>query len=284
VSQPPGMMTQRNACGVQAVGRQGENILGTTGGFNWVDVMTTDQAAGKAFYESLFGWTSEDHPSRPGETYTQFSSDGKTVAGLGEIPAEQQAQGMRPAWSSYVTVDDAAATAVRAAELGGTIVMPATDDMDQGRMAILQDPTGAVFSIWQDGNHQGAQKLSGLGSLAWVELATADTAAAQAFYTGLFGWEVEHGDAGAMPYTTFSNAGDQVVGMYDMKGQLPEGTPPHWLVYFAVADADGVVAATRDAGGSVMTEPFDVPDVGRIAILGDPQGAVFGILQRATEG
>jgi predicted enzyme related to lactoylglutathione lyase len=258
--------------------------VGTTGEFNWIDIMTTDQAAGKAFYQSLFRWASQDYPSAPGETYTQFRSDGKFVAGLGEIRADRQAQGMRPAWSCYVTVDDAAATAARAAELGGTILTPAMDVMDHGRMAILQDPTGGVLSIWQDGSHKGAELRSEPVSLAWVELATADTAAAQAFYTGLFGWDAEHSDTGGMPYTTFSNAGRQVAGMYDMKGQLPDGTPPHWLVYFAVADADGVAAATRDAGGAVMTEPFDIPGVGRIAILADPQGAMFGIVQGATEG
>ena len=261
--------------------QMGDEHMGVAGAFSWVDLMTTDHAGAKAFYTGLFGWEARDEPAGETGVYTMFLSGGLPVAGSGEYGSEQRAQGLPTVWTSYVTVESADAAVGRAVELGGTILMPAMDVMAAGRMAMIAGPAGEVFGIWQDGNHAGAGKFNEPVSLTWNELATTDTAVAEAFYTGLFGWTTDVSTTGVGPYTVFNNGDRPNGGMYAMTGVVPEGVPPHWLPYFTVADADAAVARTGELGGAVVSGAMDVPDVGRMAILADPQGGTFCVLQAA---
>jgi predicted enzyme related to lactoylglutathione lyase len=152
------------------------------------------------------------------------------------------------------------------------------DVMDVGRMAIFADPTGGVFGVWQAGNHKGAGIVNEPGSLSWNELATRQPEAAAAFYPAVFGWEPqEHDMGGGMVYTEWLLGGKSIGGMTPMDDSIPAGTPTHWRVYFAVADADATAAKTADMGGTVHLQPMDIPQ-GRIATLSDPQGAFFNII------
>lgn len=242
---------------------------------SWIDIGTDTEAA-KPFYEALLGWTSQDAgPVEETGGYGFFLKNGKLVAGYGP----QQNPGP-PAWTTYVSVDDADQTAKKAEAAGGTVVMPPMDVMTAGRMAVLQDPQGAFISLWQPGAHHGAQLVNEPGSFCWNELNARDTEAAKVFYTATFGWdEVTHAE-GPMPYTEFKLGGESVCGMMPMPPMIPAQVPSHWLVYFAVDDTDTAVARVGELGGAVRMPPMDVP-VGRFSVLSDPQGATFAVIKLA---
>lgn len=249
------------------------------GDFCWVELGTSDPAAAKTFYAALFGWKPEDVPPGGGGAYTLLKKDGKDVAGLYGLTAEQRKVGVPSHWLPYVSVASADATAKKAAALGGKVFKQPFDVMDVGRMAILQDPAGATFALWQAKGHIGAGKINEPGSFCWNELATTDTKAARTFYTTLFGWsanEMQMAQGGA--YTIFKTGETQVAGMTQMTGDW-KGIPPHWMVYFAVADCDGSAETARGLGAEILVPPTDIPTVGRFAVLQDPQRAVFSIIR-----
>jgi predicted enzyme related to lactoylglutathione lyase len=121
--------------------------------------------------------------------------------------------------------------------------------------------------------------MSQQGKVWWNELATRDVKGSRAFYGNVFGWQFEETDMGKHgTYTVASHGEGPACGVFPMQGEQFDGVPQHWLVYFAVADADDACATIRVNGGSVIAEPFDIPSVGRIAVAADPSGGVFGIM------
>jgi uncharacterized protein len=248
----------------------------TPGTPSWVDLGTPDIDAAVEFYGGLFGWDVPE-PENAEQTggYSQAMKDGKPVAGM--MPLMQE--GQPPAWSSYVSVEDADATAAKVAEAGGNVIAEPMDVMDLGRMAVFADSTGAVFGIWQPGTFIGAGLVNEPGALSWNELNSRDPEAAKAFYGAVFGWSFEDNDMGEMgTYTTLKLGDDMVGGMLDMGARgVPEQVPAHWQVYFAVEDTDAAVEQVKQGGGSVMVEPMVVP-AGRFAILTDPHGASFAVI------
>jgi uncharacterized protein len=250
------------------------------GTFCWPELATTDQKAGVGFYRALFGWDVNDQPMGPGETYSMFEMRGRAVAAACALRPEERQHGVPPHWNAYVTVADADDAARRAQELGGKVLAPAFDVMDAGRMAVLQDPTGAVFQVWQPKRHTGARILREPGALCWTELATRDTAAAKRFYTSLFGWKEKTSTDAGMAYTEFSVDNTPGAGMMEMNAQMA-GVPPHWLPYFQVADCDAGAKKAKELGGAFLVPPTDIPNVGRFSVIRDPQGAVFAIFKPA---
>ncbi len=250
----------------------GERTSHPPGTFSWVDLGTTDADGAKAFYGALLGWEFEDMPVPGAPPYSMAAIGGLTVAAL---YAKQDDQ-VPPLWLSYVTVADADGVAASAAGLGATIVSEPLDVMDAGRMAVLQDPTGAVFAIWQPQRSIGAQLVNDVGSLTMNQLNTSDPQAAQAFYGALFGWTFEQVASGDQDYWSIAN-GDRLNG-----GMMPTpqgwDIPSHWLAYFTVADIDASVAEIRDLGGGVTVGPLPIP-AGRFAVATDPQGAGFAIFE-----
>ena len=252
------------------------------GTFCWIDLATTDPAGARAFYGELFGWEAEDMPAGEAGTYTMLRLDGDDIGGLYEMDAGQREQGVPPYWFSYVSVDDADAIASRARELGGTVYGEAFDVLDSGRMAVIQDPTGATLGAWQPRAHIGASRVNDPGCFTWNELQTRDPETAADFYAGLFGWETEPVEQdGNLVYVTIENAGAKNGGMMPMTEQHGD-TPPHWLVYFTVPSCDDAVARVRELGGGVLTGPFDL-GAGRIAVVSDPQGAAFALFEGETD-
>ena len=252
------------------------------GTFCWVDLATTDPEGAKAFYGELFGWEAEDMPAGEGATYTMLRLDGDYVCALYEMDAEQREQGIPPYWFSYVSVDDADATASRARELGGTVYGEAFEVLDAGRMAVVGDPTGATFAAWQPRAHIGARRVNDPGCLTLNELHTRDPEAAITFYAGLFGWETEVIEVNGEPvYGSINNAGALNGGLMPMTEQNGDA-PSYWLPYFTVTSTEGAVAKIRDLGGKLMAGPLDVP-AGRIAAVSDPQGAAFALFEGETD-
>lgn len=249
------------------------------GTFSWVDLATSDPEDAKRFYGDLFGWEPEDMPVPGGAPYTMLRLDGDDVAALYAQPAERREQGIPPSWLSYVTTDDADATAARASELGGTVHAEPFEVMEAGRMAVIADPTGAILLAWQPRGMIGAARVNDPGCLTWNELATGDVGAATRFYSGLFGWEIEAMDTGGGPeYSVIRLDGRSNGGIRALDEQQGGMVPSHWLPYFTVASCDGATARVSELGGRTLAAPMDVPQ-GRIAAVGDRQGAAFAVFE-----
>lgn len=242
--------------------------------FNWVDLSTPDTEGAKAFYSALLGWKCDDVADDTGHViYTMLRIDGKNVAGLGAMSPEMQ--GMPAFWTSYVKHSDADAIAARITEAGGTVMMPPMDVMEEGRMLIAQDPTGAMFGVWQPRQHIGAQLVNMPNALIWNELQTRDAVAAEAFYVHVFGWTTARDSSG---YVLFAQDGRTQAGMMQMDDSWGP-VPPNWSVYFMVENVEDKVAQARELGGNVLVPPTQAGDMGRFAVLQDPQGGVFTVMQ-----
>lgn len=251
----------------------GERTQYTPGTFCWADLATTDQDGAKAFYGQLFGWEAEDMPVGDGAVYSMMRRDGKNVAAIATQPQQQRDAGAPPAWQSYVSVESADATASRASELGATVHAGPFDVLEAGRMAVIQDPQGAFFLLWQPRNHFGAALVNAPGALAWNELGSPDHDASAAFYRDLFGWETSEFETSPDPYLIVSNGGH---GNGGIRPAIPPGTPPYWLVYFGIDAIDDGLAKVEQLGGTKLAGPVDI-QIARIGIVQDPQGAVFAL-------
>src|SRR5918996_2200046 len=161
------------------------------GTFCWIDLGTTDREGAKAFYQGLFGWDAVDSPMGEGETYSIMMVEGESVAAIYDQPRQQREAGVPPFWFSYVAVASADDAAAAAKEAGGSVHAEPFDVMEAGRMAVIADPTGAMFGVWQAGENIGAGRVNEPGALTWNELASNDVEAASNFYAELFGWSIE---------------------------------------------------------------------------------------------
>ena len=250
---------------------------------SWADLMTTDQKGAMEFYGALLGWEFRiGGPDTGG--YATATLGGRAAAGIGGMPPG--AEDGRPAWTTYFAVDDADKMVERITSAGGTVVAPPMTVIDgevtHGRMAIVAAPSGAVFGLWQAGQHRGAGVVGEPGSLCWTEEYSRDAAAARAFYSTVFGWEFEQiGDGVDFDYTTAYLNGAQVAGVMQMNEKdFPPEVPSHWSVYIAVADADAALARVTELGGTVQSgdAPMDTP-YGRIVVIADPQGGSLRVTQ-----
>lgn len=248
------------------------------GTFCWIELGTSDSAGAKKFYTELFGWTFDDKEVAPGFVYTMLFSDGKDVGALYELMPEMKAQGIPPHWLSYAAVASADESAAKAKELGATVAKEPFDVMTVGRMAVIQDPTGAVFAIWEGRDHKGAGVVNVPNSFCWNELMTTDTAKDGDFYAGLFGWAKDTQNFGPLEYTMFSNGDRPAGGMLKITPDMGP-IPPNWLVYFSVDDCDAKTQKANDLGAKTMKPPDDIPGIGRFSILVDPQGAAFALIK-----
>ena len=188
---------------------------------------------------------------------------------------------MPPVWNSYIAVDSADAAAARAKELGGIVHAEPFDVMEAGRMAVIQDPQGAFFMVWEAKDHIGARLVNGHGLFTWSELATTDVDAAAKFYGDLFGWSFESVDLGSMPYTMVKNSDGWNNG--GIRPVMPGGPPTSWIVYFGTDDLTATTAMASELGGSVVMEPMEIGGFGHISAVSDPQGAVFALFHGEIE-
>jgi predicted enzyme related to lactoylglutathione lyase len=252
----------------------GERTQYTPGTFCWSELTTTDLDGAKAFYAGLFGWDALDNPVPGGGVYSMQNVGGKPVAAISPQPEQQRAAGVPSMWNSYVSVENADASAEKAKELGATVHAPPFDVMDVGRMAVIQDPQGAFFMLWQPRLHIGAALVNAPGALVWNELRSPDLDGSAAFYSGLFGWTIERREGTSLgTYLGIKNTGASNGGIAELS---PPGVPPHWLAYFGVDDVDDALAKAGALGGSTLLGTMDI-EIAKIAVVADPQGAAFAI-------
>ncbi len=248
------------------------------GTFCWVELGTTDHDAAKKFYGSLFGWTFVDQAMGPGGVYTIFQLGGRDCAALYSMPEAERAVDA-PHWNLYVAVENADASAAKAIELGATVPAGVFDVQTAGRMAIVIDPAGAAFSVWQGKDSPGLRVMGDHNSYCWADLTTGDRLGAKKFYEALFGWKIFPGkDKDESTYLHIMS-GERGIGGIQPDMMRKPGVPPHWLPYFLVADVDAVTAKAKDLGGTALVPPMIVGDSLRIAVLADAQGAVFALFQ-----
>jgi predicted enzyme related to lactoylglutathione lyase len=243
------------------------DVQTAVGRFVWHDLMSTDVEGAKSFYTKLLGWTIEVW--KPGEMdYPMILNGDQMHGGIGP------AQGGAPShWMGHVLVESVDDAVARAEKAGGKVLAPPMDIPEVGRMAVIADPQGAVFSVFTPETEMTPSE----GTFAWDELMTTDVDAAKSFYGEVVGWttgEMDMGPAGT--YTLFRRAGDvDSAGLMKKSDDMP--MPAAWLTYVATDDVDATAARAGELGGSTVVEPFDIMDVGRIAIVADPAGGVFGL-------
>jgi predicted enzyme related to lactoylglutathione lyase len=252
------------------------------GRFCWFELGTTDTGSAFSFYRTIFGWTPYEVPMAVGGVYTIFKIGDQDVAAGYELTAEMRGRGVPAHWMLYVSVPNADGAAAKAASLGATVVQPPIDVGPNGRLSVLVDPTGAMFTVWQGAANPGVRLVGDPGTVVWADLSTGDQMRAMSFYGHLFGWKLVDGKnmaiAKAGDYAHIVN-GDQFIGGIQPSEHRPPNAPPHWLIYFEVADCDATLALIRALGGQVRMEPMQMAGVRRFAVAADPQGATFALVQ-----
>jgi uncharacterized protein len=244
------------------------------GQFVWYELTTPDVDAAKKFYSPITGWGTQQFD----KDYTMWTTRGVPIAGIFRLSPEQRQKGIPPNWMPYVDVNSVDDTARKATSLGGKVMHGPADIPGTGRFAVLQDPQGAVFGIY------GSSKMSNpwdgtpvVGRFSWHELMTTDYQKAFDFYRQLFGWEKtgEMDMGGGNMYFMYGIKGKMYGGIFNRPPEMA-GMTPFWMVYVHVKDVQKAVDTAKRAGGFVKQPPMEVPG-GKIAILGDPQGAGFAV-------
>jgi predicted enzyme related to lactoylglutathione lyase len=245
----------------------------------WVDLGVSDIPKAISFYSSQFGWDIEHGGAEVGG-YSIARLDGRQVAAVGPVMGPP---GTPSAWTTYFASSDADASATRIVTAGGQIVMGPMDVMDQGRLVVATDVTGAVFGVWQGRDHTGAQVANVPGAFTWSEHMSRDFEGAKAFYAAVFGYEYGDMSSDGFSYATLLINGQQVVGgIGAFPGGQDDGHQAFWGVYFGATDTDKSVAAATAHGGRVIRPASDSP-YGRMAIVADPEGAVFSLISTPAD-
>ncbi|MCA9657302.1 MAG: VOC family protein [Myxococcales bacterium] len=254
-----------------------------SGTFCWADLPTTDLDHAIAFYSELFNWRAVDAETPEGfGRYVLFLKDGKTVAATYEMEAELRDNGVPAHWESFLATKAVDEQCARAAELGATVIAPPFDMPGVARMAVLQDPEGATFTLYQAEGEIGSQLLNEPGALCWFELYSRDLEVGPKFYADLFGYELKPlKGPGGEPYVMFGIGKAVAAGAMQIRPEWGQ-MPPAWMPYFQTEDLEAAVARAESHGGAMLMAPMDLPYVGRCALLQDPQGAIFMALQRGA--
>ncbi|MFD8209468.1 VOC family protein [Streptomyces sp. NPDC059695] len=242
----------------------------------WVSLMVHGLDATQEFYNALFDWEFVPGPQQLGP-YVRALLGGKEVAGIGQLPPDRH---LRIAWTPYLAAEDADETAERIRCCGGTVAVGPLDAGEAGRLAICSDPAGAVFGVWQAEEHHGTVIAGPPGTPVWNELLTYETSAIGKFYRTVFGYEVEPVVSADHDYATLLAAGAPVASLHGVGDELPRDRGPHWMTYFEVADTDAAAGLVLELGGRVLRAPRE-GTAGRLAVVADPEGAVFTLVRSA---
>lgn len=246
------------------------------GHFCWTDLAATDLGKAEKFYSELLGWSTQRIDMGGGRFYTMLLSGEAEIGGMYQMDPEQKKAGVPSYWTSYVLVDDVDAKTKSAKDYGANLIVEPFDVGDKGRMSVMQDPTGAMFAMWQDANSESVS-ASGIGSVCWNELMTGDVDVANIFYKSVFGWKRQEADFPDLEYFLMMQGGEAVCGMMSFPEE--DSQHPYWLVYVSVDDCDKTLAKAKELGGKIVMPPTDFKGVGRGGIISDPCGGTFGVIK-----
>ncbi|MFF8413186.1 VOC family protein [Streptomyces omiyaensis] len=240
----------------------------------WVSLMVHGIETTQEFYRALFGWDFVPGPQQLGP-YVRALLGGREVAGIGQLPPDRH---LSSAWTTYLATRDADETAESIRCCGGTVAVGPLDAGEAGRLVICADPTGAVFGVWEAEAHHGTALAGPPGTPVWNELLTYETATVGKFYRTVFGYEIAPVVSPDFDYATLHVDGRPVASLHGVGESLPRDRGPHWMTYFEVDDADAAAALVAELGGQVLRPPRD-GTAGRLALVADPEGAVFTLVR-----
>ena len=248
------------------------------GVFCWVDLATSDTDGAKKFYADLFGWTAKDMPEQNGMVYTMLYLDDKPVGALYAICEEMKKMNIPPNWLPYVSVDNCDETTAKAKEFGCNFQMEPTNVGNEGRMAVMMDPEGAVVGLWQAKDYSGAMLKNVPGAMCWNEHGSHEPEKSIPALEKVFGWTSKTEKMGDMEYTTFLLGEEMVGGLYIMPEMLKD-IPSHWMPYFQTDNIDLLIEKATAGGGEILMPKAHAEGVGYFVVVRDPQGAAFGVVQ-----
>jgi predicted enzyme related to lactoylglutathione lyase len=269
-------------CSAFFAGSKGEtDVVSSHGRFAWYELMTTDMESARTFYAHVVGWDARE-ASMPGPAYSLFTIGDSPVAGLMNLPEDARQTGVTPHWIGYVGVDDVDAAVDRTKELGGAVYVAPLDVPGISRFSIVADPQRATLALVKGLKSDETQsaELGAPGRVGWHELLAADWEKAFAFYGALFGWQKVESHIGVMgTYQGFSAGGETIGGMFTKPETLPL---PFWLYYFNIDDVLAAAKRVEAGGGQILYGPTAVPGGALIVHCTDPQGAIFGLLDKGS--
>lgn len=249
---------------------------------SFLDLGTTDLDAAEVFYSGLFGWESQRQPTGEGMVYSMQSIGGKSVAGIYPQLPDQREAGYPPHWLTYITVDDVDVVTSNVESAGGKVFDAPFDVMEVGRMSIIADPTGAVVALWQSKLHIGSQLSQENGAFSWTELITTEPKKAEEFFVELLGLSAVPMPNAPMDYTLLMVGEAPAGGIMQRPDEMGE-VPAHWMNYFQVEDCEASAAKAKSLGGTIVMAPYDTGGPGTVAVIQDPQGGTFSIIQPNPE-
>ena len=265
--------------------REGEAANSGEGGFIWYELMTTDHSAAKSFYDKVVGWNIAEDSVAPGMEYRMIGrSDGGMAGGILTLTDEMRQGGARPTWMGYLHTADVDAKVEAIKGDGGGVMMEPWDQPGVGRLAMVTDPTGAVFYLMDpippEGQPDAKSDVFSVDQpqhVRWNELWSGDPKGAIDFYQRQFGWGQDGDmDMGAMGKYSFVQSNGVNIGA--IMPRMPDVPASMWNFYIGVDDIDRAAEAVKANGGKVFQEPMQIPG-GEYALNGsDPQGAMFGLV------
>lgn len=249
------------------------------GDFCWVEHASPDPAETSRFYTSLLGWLDLSIEQVPVSGYRILAAGEEWLAGVLPMTEEQLGEDHSGRWISFVRVEDLSRTLQRAGKLGARLCGAKRAIDGFGRAAVLQDPQGVIFALWQPDPLPAADYVGSPGQPCWFEISCSDAEAAAAFFQSLFGWEVERSvSAEGEDFWILRNQGLVIGGLQEMEESFG-AAPAQCLPFLSVRDCDATILAAKEAGAYVVLIPTELPGVGRHAVLEDSSGAAFGILE-----
>ncbi|CAM4062469.1 VOC family protein [Pseudoalteromonas byunsanensis] len=247
--------------------------------FCWAELRAADWRIAKPFYCALFSWDFDDERGANGQFYTNFKKQDDVVSGMFEMAEDKKAARIQSSWQPYVAVRDVDASVATVKRLGGTLTRGPYKIGDAGRMAIVSDPSGAHLTLWQANEHIGSRRVFEANTPYWYQLASRNSQENETFYTQLFDWHSIHQTVEGLDYVIFSNDDHALAGMVEMTEAWSTNAPAHWMIYFAVLDCDAMAKKAAGLGAKICVQPTNIPEVGRYAVICDPQGAFFSIIE-----
>jgi len=249
----------------------------------WVETLQPDPDAAAQFYGQLFGWQFDEPkpmPGRLGGEYLAARIAGRLVTGIGQAPASAPTA----LWSTFISVDSIEAVLTRVADAGGAVIVGPLQAGPDGRLAVVTDPAGVAFGLWQPAERIGAQLVNEPGTWAMSALHTPSPERARSFYSTVFGWQLQPVSGAPLAFWRlpgYVGSGqdqrmpDDVVAVMTPIDEASE-IPPHWAVNFCVDDVDTTAEHAAALGGQLLLPPTDTPGF-RSAVIADPQLGVIAI-------